>query len=106
MSVIFAYITTADRDEALRIGKALVEARLAACINVLGEIHSVYRWEGRMEESRECALLVKSDASRTDAIVSKVRELHSYACPCVAVWPVAAGNPDYLDWIRKESGDA
>ena len=103
MSAIFAYITTADRDEAHRIGKALVESRLAACANILPDMHSIYRWEGRLEEARECVLIVKSDAHQAEAIVRKVRELHGFACPCVAIFPVTGGNPDYLDWIRRES---
>jgi periplasmic divalent cation tolerance protein len=106
MPAIFAYVTARDREEALRIGRALVEERLAACANVLDGMTSVYRWEGRMEESAEAVLLVKSEAERAQAIVARVRELHSYSVPCVAIWPVPEGNPPYLDWIRKESGHA
>jgi periplasmic divalent cation tolerance protein len=106
MAAMIAYITAPDRDEALRIGKTLVEARLAACINVLGEVQSVYWWKGRMEESRECGLLAKTDSSRAEALISKVKELHSYDVPCVVLWPLPAGNPDYLGWIEKECGNA
>lgn len=104
MSALLAYITAPDRDDALRIGKALLEARLAACINVLDGMQSVYWWQGRLEESRECVLLVKSSAARKEAITAKVRELHGYAVPCVIFLPVEGGNPDYLAWIEKESG--
>lgn len=103
---MIAYITAQNRDEALRIGKALVEARLAACINVLGEVQSVYWWQGRMEESGECCLIAKTDSSRTEALISKVKELHGYDVPCVVLWPLAAGNPDYLGWIERECGNA
>lgn len=107
MSAIYAYITTADRDEAQRIGRALVESRLAACVNILPDMQSIYRWEGRVQEARECVLIAKSEADQADAIVVKVREMHSYTCPCVAILPVTGGNPDYLEWIRRESaGDA
>lgn len=106
MSAVFAYVTTKDREEALRIGKALVESRLAACANILDGMRSVYRWEGKVEEASETVLLVKTDGSRTQAVIDKVKEMHSYDCPCVAVWPLTGGNPDYLDWIRKESRDA
>lgn len=105
MSAIFAYVTTRDKDEALRIGKALVEARLAACVNVLDGMQSVYRWEGKVEEASETVLLIKTEASRGEAVIAKVKEMHSYACPCVALWPLSGGNPDYLDWIRRESSD-
>lgn len=106
MPAVFAYVTTRDREEALRIGRALVEARLAACVNILDGMRSVYRWEGRIEEASETVLLVKTEASRTGEVVAKVKELHSYACPCVVFWPLSGGNPEYLDWIRRESGDA
>lgn len=106
MAAMIAYITAQDRDQAYRIGKALVEARLAACINVLGEIQSVYWWNGRLEESRECALMAKTDSSRAEDLVAKVKELHSYDVPCVVLWPLAAGNPEYLGWIARESRNA
>lgn len=106
MPAMIAYITAQNRDEALRIGKALVEARLAACINILGEVQSVYWWKGRMEESRECGLLAKTDSTMTEALIDKVKELHSYEVPGVVVWPLAAGNPDYLGWIERECRNA
>ena len=106
MPALVAYITAPDREEALRIGRALLEGRLAACINVLEGMQAVYWWQGRLEEARECVLLVKSDASRRDAIIAKVKELHPYSVPCVVFWPLEGGNPDYLAWIGKESGDA
>lgn len=106
MSVVFAYVTTRDQEEALRIGRALVECRLAACVNILDGMRSIYRWEGRVEEASETVLLVKTDAARTQAVIDKVKAMHSYACPCVAVWPLSGGNPDYLEWISKESRDA
>ena len=105
MSVIFAYVTTSDREEALRIGRKLVEERLAACVNVLDGMHSVYQWQGRVEESKECVLLVKSRAVLVDAVIQRIKQLHSYSCPCVAILPVSGGNPEYLDWIREETGD-
>ena len=106
MSAIIAYITAKDRDEALRIGKGLLESRLAACINILEGMQSVYWWEGKLEEARECVLIAKADASRQEEIVALVKELHSYSVPCVVFWPLTGGNPAYLDWIGKESGHA
>src|SRR5436190_15887933 len=106
MGAIFAYVTTKDQDEARRIGEALLQGRLAACINILPGMESSYWWEGKLEKASECVLLIKSDASRADAIVRKVKELHSYSCPCVAIWPMTGGNMAYLDWIIKESTHA
>ena len=106
MSALFAYVTARDREEALRIGRALVEERLAACVNVLDGMQSIYRWEGRVEEASEAVLIVKTDSGRTRAVIDRVKELHSYDCPCVVFWPLAGGNPEYLEWIRRESADA
>jgi periplasmic divalent cation tolerance protein len=106
MSAILAYITAPNRDEAMRIGKALLEARLAACINVFDGMRSAYWWQGRIEEADECVLIAKASASRQDAIIAKVKELHGYSVPCVICVPIAGGNPEYLGWIGKESGDA
>lgn len=106
MPAIIAYIAAKDREEALKIGKSLVESRLAACINVLDGMQSIYWWEGKLETANECVLIAKADASRQGEIVAKVKELHGYTVPCVIFWPLTGGNPDYLDWIGKESGHA
>ena len=103
---ISAYITAKDRDEAERIGRALLEARLVACINLLEGIRSLYWWEGRIEESSECVLIAKSLASHQDGIIAKVKELHGYRVPCIVFWPLIGGNPDFLDWIGKETTNA
>ncbi len=97
------YVTAADADEALRIGRALVEARLAACANVLGGMTSVYRWQGKVEQAAEVVLVLKTRASLVEAATERVKSLHSYACPCVVALPVEGGNPDYLDWLRRET---
>jgi periplasmic divalent cation tolerance protein len=106
MAAVFAYVTAKDREEAERIGRALVEERLAACVNILDGMRSIYRWQEKVEDAAETVLLVKTDASRTQAVIDKVKQLHSYSCPCVVVWPLTGGNPEYLDWISRESRDA
>jgi periplasmic divalent cation tolerance protein len=104
MASWFVYITAKDKAQALTIGRALVAERLAACINVWEGMTSVYRWEGAVEEATEAVLIAKTSESQIPAIVDRVKELHSYACPCVVAWPLARGNPAYLDWIEKETG--
>jgi periplasmic divalent cation tolerance protein len=89
----------------LRIGRAILEQRLAACINVLEGMQSVYWWKGALEEARECVLLVKSTAGSQEAIIAKVRELHPYETPCIVFLPIAGGNPDYLAWIERETAN-
>jgi len=104
MASWFVYITAKDKAQALTIGRALVAERLAACINVWEGMTSVYRSEGAVEEATEAVLIAKTTESQIPAIVDRVKELHSYACPCVVAWPLATGNPAYLDWIEKETG--
>ena len=98
------YITAEDTEEARAIGRALVEARLAACANVLGPMTSIYRWEGAVQEGAEAVLIAKTTAALADALTAKVRELHGYDCPCIVVLPVEGGNPAFLDWIAAETG--
>ena len=100
------YITTAKVEEARRIGRALVEAQLAACANIVPGIESIYRWQGAIVEDREMLLVVKTRADLVDAVVARVKELHSYMCPCVVALPIVAGNPAYLEWLGQETVQA
>jgi periplasmic divalent cation tolerance protein len=97
------YITAAKIEEARRIGRALVEARLAACANIVPGIESIYHWQGDIVEDREIVLLVKTHADLVDAVIGRVKEMHSYTCPCVVALPILAGNPAYLEWLGQET---
>ncbi len=97
------YITTGSAEEAKRIGRALVEERLAACANVLGAVTSYYWWQGALQEDGEAALIAKTRADLVDRLVERVKALHSYDCPCVVAVPIEAGNPAFLDWIEAET---
>ncbi|HUJ74959.1 MAG TPA: divalent-cation tolerance protein CutA [bacterium] len=103
MSVYWVYVTTSSPEEARTIGKALVEARLAACANVVDPIHSFYWWEGRVQEGRECALILKTKPDLMEALTATVKAMHSYTCPCVVALPVEAGNTDFLAWVEQET---
>ncbi|MBU1001216.1 MAG: divalent-cation tolerance protein CutA [Proteobacteria bacterium] len=103
MSPVIVYMTAADADEAGRIGRELVRRRLAACVNILGPIHSLYWWEGRIAEDGETAFIAKTWADRLDELILVVRELHSYDEPCVLALPVAGGSQTFIDWIRGET---
>jgi periplasmic divalent cation tolerance protein len=98
--VMMAYVTTSSRAEALKLGRALVEERLAACANVFDGMTSIYRWNGQLHEDEEAVLIVKTTSGMLDRLTARVRELHSYELPCVLAWKIAAGNPPYLDWMR------
>ncbi len=99
------YMTAADEDEAGRIGRALVEERLAACVNVIPGARSFYRWHGEVHDDREVVVIAKTRETLLDALVARVKELHSYDCPCVVALPIAAGNPDFLAWIEAETAE-
>ncbi|WP_043744359.1 divalent-cation tolerance protein CutA [Paramagnetospirillum magneticum] len=98
------YITASSREEAVSLARALVGERLVACANILDGATSVYWWDGRVCEESEAVLICKTRADMVDSVIRKVRELHSYACPCVVALPIEAGNPAYLNWIRTETG--
>ncbi len=99
------YITTANSDEAASIGRALVEKRLAACVNIINPMSSIYWWEGKVEQGEETILLVKTLERHLSRLTAEVKRLHSYDCPCVAVLDIRAdvGNGDYLQWIANEA---
>ncbi len=99
------YMTAADEDEAGRIGRALVAERLAACVNVVPGMRSFYRWQGEVRDDREVVVIAKTRETLLDALVARVKELHSYDCPCVVALPIAAGNPDFLAWIEAETAE-
>ncbi len=92
-------VTAGSRVEAEKIGRALIAARLAACVNVIGPIRSIYRWQGAVEEADEHLLVVKARAADVDAIAARVRALHSYDVPEVLSLPVTAGSAEYLTWL-------
>ncbi len=103
MEPIFAYMTAPTAAEARRIGRALVEARLCACVNILDNMTSFYWWQGALEEGHEAVLIAKTTRDRLDALTEKVKALHEYTVPCVVALPVAGGNQDFLDWIAAET---
>lgn len=98
------YVTASDREQALRLGKGLVEARLAACANILGGITSFYWWQGKLEEGGEVALIAKTRADLVEAATAWIKANHSYTVPCVVSLAIDGGNPDFLKWIREETG--
>lgn len=103
MDVRLLYITAGSRDEAKKIGRALVEARLAACANIIDGMDSIYWWQGKLTEDREAVLIVKTRADLVSAVTARIKALHSYTVPCVVALPILDGNPDYIDWIGQET---
>ena len=99
----FVYVTTRDAGEALAIGRTLVEERLAAGVNILDGLRSLYWWEGAVRDSAEAAFIAKTRFELIPQIIARVKELHSYEVPCVAALAVTDGNPDFLDWVRAQT---
>jgi len=97
------YITAKNKEEALKIGKELVETRLAACVNIIDNMKSIYRWQGRIEYDSEVIIIAKTKESLVKKLIDKVKSTHSYSCPCIVSLPISCGNKDYLDWIGKET---
>lgn len=103
MAALICYCTCPDRDSATRIADALVEERLAACVNLLGEIHSVYRWQGRIERAAEVLLVIKTTDERLESLQRRIVALHPHELPEVIAVEVVGGSPAYLDWIHQQS---
>jgi periplasmic divalent cation tolerance protein len=97
-----ALTTAPDAEVAARIARALVEERLAACANLVPQLRSIYRWQGRVEDASEVLMLIKTRADRVAALAERLRALHPYELPELVVLPVAAGLDAYLDWVRAE----
>ena len=97
------YVTTGTHDEAVKIARALIEEKLAACANVLGPAHSIYRWQGKVEEAQEIVVIAKTRRDLADQAMARIKALHSFDNPCAVAYDVAAGLPDYLTWIDQET---
>lgn len=106
MNPLLVLCNCPDSDIAARIARALVEARLAACVNVLAPCQSIYRWEGAVETATETPLLIKTTRERYSALEAEVRALHPYEVPEIIALPIERGLPSYLGWVAAETGDA
>ncbi len=95
------YITTKDKEEAKSIGRKLVEERLAACVNIIGGMESIYWWEDEIQQANECILIAKTPYHNVKKLTERVKELHSYDCPCVISLQLTEqeGNQEYQQWI-------
>ena len=102
MSFSFVYITTKDKAEAKIIGQKLVEDKLAACVNIINGMESIYRWQGKVETAQETVLIAKTKSSLVAELAKTVKGMHSYDCPCIIAMPIEQGDKDYLKWL----GDA
>ena len=102
MAVNFIYMTAGSKAEAQKIGTALVEDRLAACVNILDNMQSIYRWEQKIQQDSEVVLIAKTTDDLVSALVDRVQSLHSYDCPCIVSLPISSGYQPFLDWVHAE----
>ncbi len=103
MSYVLVYITAKDIDEAKKLGQALVSERLAACVNILPAMTSMYWWEGAVQQADEAVILAKTRQELARPLMDEVKRLHSYEVPCIVTLPITDGEPAFLDWIGKET---
>lgn len=101
--IVSVYATFGTDEEARRIGRQAVEERLAACVNILGPCHSIYRWQGGIEEAAEAAAIFKTAVGKAEALVARIAELHSYDVPAAVVWPIANASQAYAAWVAEEA---
>ena len=100
MSVLTVYAVFANAEEAERIGRTVIEEQLAACINILGPIRSIYHWNGKLETADEAAAIFKTHHWKADALIERIAALHSYDVPCVVSWPIDKVLRSYADWVE------
>ena len=103
MSAVWIYVTASDAAEAEKLGRMVVEARLAACANVLGPMTSIYWWDGEVQADPEVAMVLKSRADLVPEITDVIIAAHSYDCPCIVALPISDGNPEFLSWIEEQT---
>ena len=100
---IVVLVTASNEDEAARIGQALVEEKLAACANIIPQVRSIYRWEGKVQDDPEALMLIKTRAQHFDKLEARVRELHSYDVPEVIAIEITSGSKPYLQWLSEST---
>jgi len=98
---VVIFTTCSSEEEALRIARALVGECLAACVNILSPVRSVYRWEERICDEREWLLIIKTGRERFEELEAKIRSLHSYSVPEIVCLPILEGSLDYLEWMEE-----
>ncbi len=98
---IVVYITASGEEEAEGLARALVEAKLAACVNMVSNVRSIYSWQGKIEDDRELLMIIKTQRHLFDRLAAKVREIHSYDVPEIIALPITDGSKDYLNWIKS-----
>ncbi|WP_462271004.1 divalent-cation tolerance protein CutA [Desulfobacter sp.] len=106
MAIRIIYMTAGSMDEASRIANALVQRRLAACVNIIDGMRSIYEWEGTIQDEGEVVMIAKTHADCLPELEEAVKGMHSYDCPCIVEVAVSGGNNAFLDWVKAQVGPA
>lgn len=101
--LVAIYVVFGSDDEARTIGRAMVTQRLAACVNILGPCHSIYRWQGAVEEAEEVAAIFKTALAKAEALMAAIHAAHSYDVPAIVQLTIAASHAAYRDWVSAET---
>ena len=99
----WVYMTAGSIEEAKNIGGELIEQNLAACVNLLENTTSIYKWGDKLEEGQEVVMIAKTRKALIPKLIKTVNSLHSYDCPCILELPIQGGNPEFLSWIETET---
>ena len=104
-NLCWVYMTAGSLEEAKKIGQILVELNLAACVNLIKNMISFYKWKGKLEEAQEVVMFAKTRKTLMPKLIETVNSHHSYDCPCILELPIQGGNPEFLSWIETETSD-
>ena len=102
MTISIVYMTAGNKEEASRIAKGLVQRRLAACVNIIDGMHSIYEWEGTLQDEQEVVMIAKTHTDCMPELVEAVKVMHSYDCPCIVELSVSGGNNAFLEWVGAQ----
>ena len=101
---VVVFVTASSEEEAEKIASLLLEQRKAACVSVVPRVSSRFWWQGRLDSAQESLLIIKTRAALVPELTDIVKKAHSYSVPEIVALPIVAGNPDYLDWLDRETG--
>lgn len=105
-SIRIVFSTIDSEENAGKMARHLVEERLAACVNIISNVSSVYKWKDALEQEKECLLIIKTSENRLEELITRIVEIHPYEVPEVVAFPVEKGYPPYLEWVISETGDS
>mgnify|MGYP001569025732 CR=1 FL=1 len=100
---IIVFVTASKEEEAVKIANSIVDAKLAGCVNIVKNIRSIYRWQGKTEDENEVLMIIKTKKNLFQNLKKSIKELHSYSVPEIIALPITEGSEDYLKWLDEET---